>query len=301
MTFNVDDCGAPREKFLPFDPNTRPPSRTPPPLACDSQIHVFGPTHRYPVRNESVFEDTISTLEESKLMHAVIGIERCVLVHCGAVYGADNSVTYDSLKRAGPNYRGACVINEQTTDQELRDLHDVGVRSARFNFFAGVNLIYDPALFPRSVARAADMGWYIRVHPPTGGLKELYDLLDPLGDIQVQLDHYGRPNMDGGPLQDETVDLVVELLKRGNFWVQLSNAHRFTKQGPLMPDMTDVARKYYEAAPDRITWATDWPHCLAREKMENDGDILDYLFRSFPTEKEQQDILVTNPAILHQF
>ena len=36
--------------YFPFDPNPRAPAAKLPPLACDSQFHVFGPPEKYPVR-----------------------------------------------------------------------------------------------------------------------------------------------------------------------------------------------------------------------------------------------------------
>jgi 2-pyrone-4,6-dicarboxylate lactonase len=297
---SIDDPQKARQQFKSFDPFVKQPSRRAPPGACDGQIHVFGPLERFSVRPEAVFEAPTATFTAAQTMHAVLGIERCVIVQ-STVYGYDHSAMLDALKVGGDaSYRGVVMVNEETTERDLRDFHDAGVRGARFNFFPGVNMISDPASFARCVAPLAEMGWFIKVHPPTGKLGELVSLLEPLR-LQVQLDHYGRPDMTLGPDKDPTVELVAELLKRGNWWVMLSNAHRFSKSGFSMDDMAVVARRFYETASDRCVWASDWPHPLSTETMVNDGDVIDFLYSCFPTEQAQQDILVTNAEQLFQF
>lgn len=295
----IDDPPKSRQTFKSFDPDVRTPSRRAPPGACDGQIHVFGPLDRFPVRPEAVFEAPTATLAAARAMHAVLGIERCVIVQ-STVYGYDHRAMLEALEVGGEAYRGVVMVNEDTTERELIAFHDAGVRGARFNFFPGVNMISDPASFTRCVERLAEMGWFIKVHPPTGKLGELVTLLEPLR-LPVQLDHFGRPDMVQGPERDPTVGLVAELLQRGNWWVMLSNAHRFSKTGPAMDDMLEVARRFYETAPDRCVWASDWPHPLSTETMVNDGDVIDFFYRCFPAAREQQDILVANPARLFQF
>ncbi len=232
-------------------------------------------------------------------MHRTLGIRRCVIVQ-STVYGYDHSAMLDAMKQVGGDCRGVAMISASTTDRELQQLHDAGVRGARFNFFPGVNMISSPREFSRCVARVADMGWFIKVHPPTGQFVDLMDLFEPL-KIDVLIDHFGRPDMSAGPAGDKTVNKIVELLKRGNWWVMLSNAHRFSRSGPLMDDMVDVARRYSEAAPERMVWGTDWPHPLSIDKVVNDGDVLDFLYRMTPDDDQLSRTLVQNPNAIFRF
>lgn len=295
----IHDPVLPRQTFASFDPHTKAPLHRAPPLGCDAQIHVFGALDRFPVRPDAVFEAAEATVHAAREMHAVLGIERCVVVQ-STVYGYDHAAMLDALALGGDAYRGVAMISEATTEQELRTMHDAGVRGARFNFFPGVNMISDPRSFARCVDRVAEMGWFIKVHPPTGKLDDFFDLLEPLR-IDVQLDHFGRPDMHLGPQQDPTVRRVIELLKRGNWWVMLSNAHRFSRVGPAMQDMAEVAQRYHETAPDRTVWGSDWPHPLSKEKCVNDGDVIDFFYRTFPSPAQWQQILVANAARLFRF
>lgn len=290
------EISTPREVFHGFDPDTRAPSRRAPPGSCDAQIHVFGDLVRYPVRREAVFGAPDATFSAARRMHAALGIDRCVIVQ-STVYGYEHSCMLDALAEGGPQYRGCAMIDDRTTDGELRRLHDAGVRGVRFNFFAGVNLISDPAQFARAIARIAEMGWYAKLHPATGGFLDLIDMFRPLR-LPVLVDHYGRPAEPSA--SDPSIRAITDLMKGGNWWMMISNAHRFSRHAAGWDDMIPVARAYIDAAPSRIVWASDWPHPLARTKVPNDADLLEFLYRA-TDEAEQQAILVDNPASLFGF
>jgi predicted TIM-barrel fold metal-dependent hydrolase len=61
-----------------------------------------------------------------------------------------------------------------------------------------------------------------------------------------------------------------------------------------------------ETAPDRLVWATDWPHSAAfppddGRTMPNDGALLDLLADWVPDAALRARILVDNPARLYGF
>ena len=91
--------------YFPFDPNPRVPSVTLPPLACDSQFHVFGPPEKYPVRPGAAYEMPSATVAAALHMHRTLGLQRGVIVQ-PTTYGADHQATLDGIAAAGPNYRG---------------------------------------------------------------------------------------------------------------------------------------------------------------------------------------------------
>ena len=91
--------------YFPFDPNPRVPTVTLPPLACDSQFHVFGPAEKYPVRPGAAYEMPSATIDAALHMHRTLGLQRGVIVQ-PTTYGADHSATLDGIAAAGPNYRG---------------------------------------------------------------------------------------------------------------------------------------------------------------------------------------------------
>lgn len=290
------ETSTPRTKFAQFDPDVRTPIKRAPANSCDAQIHVFGDLDRYPIRPEAVFESPEAVFEEAQRMHSILGIERCVIVQSTS-YGADHRCMLDALEQGGEQYRGVAIISEETTDKEFQQLHDAGVRGARFNFFKGVNMITDPRQFNRSIDRLIEMGWFAKIHPATGEFLELYDLLKPL-KLPVLVDHYGRPGQPS--VDDPAVQALVELMKSGNWWMMISNPHRFSHDPTGWPDMVPIARAYIDAAPSRVVWASDWPHPLSLTKVPNDADLIEFLYKA-TDEDEQQAILVDNPASLFGF
>ena len=55
--------------------------------------------------------------------------------------------------------------------------------------------------------------------------------------------------------------MLLRLLENGRTWVKLSAPYEWSKAGP--PNYTDVGQLAYtlsRAAPDRMLWATNWPH-----------------------------------------
>ncbi len=63
-----------------------------------------------------------------------------------------------------------------------------------------------------------------------------------------------------------------------------------------------VARGLIMAAPDRIIWATDWPHVsYEKPNVPNDAEMLEVLYRYAPEPELRQKILVDNPARLFDF
>jgi predicted TIM-barrel fold metal-dependent hydrolase len=285
-------------QYFPFEPNTRSPKPLPPPKACDSQFHVFGSREKYPVRPGTVYEAPEATFAEARKMHRILGITRGVIVQSTA-YGIDHRAVLDALAEGGKSYRGVGVINDTVSDAELRRLHEAGIRGARFNFYKAVNFAPSIESFSHSIPRIRELGWFAKLHLGAGDLIE-YDSLFKKLKLNVVIDHLGRPDMALG-LKDPNVMKVVDLLKTGNWWVMLSNGHKQSKTGYPWNDAIPIARAYIEAAPDRVIWSSDWPHPLSTEKVPNDADLLELLYRYAPDEGERKKILVDNPATLFGF
>ncbi|MBI3376378.1 MAG: amidohydrolase family protein [Betaproteobacteria bacterium] len=286
-------------EYFPFDPNPRAPDRMPPPKSCDSQFHVFGAREEYPVRPGAAYEMPSATWEAAKRMHSALGIERGIIVQ-PTTYGADHQATLDGLVALGPNYRAcanAVVLNERD-DSYIAMLHDAGVRGARFTR-QGLGLGFSPEEFRRAVARVRELGWYAKIQPEPEGIAGNAAMFESL-DLPVLIDHMGRPDPRAGA-RDPSLDLLVELLKRGNFWVMLSLGEKISRAGPPWNDVLRVARTYIEAAPGRVVWASDWPHPVSMKRPPNEAELLELLYRIAPDEATLKRILVDNPARLFGF
>lgn len=285
--------------YLPFDPNPRSPHRPPPLRSCDSQFHVLGPADRYPPRPGAAYIMPSATWQAAKRMHAALGIERGIVVQ-PTTYGADHAVTLDGLAALGPNYKGcanAVVLNERD-DAYIARLHGAGVRGARFTR-QGLGLAFSPADFARTVGRVKELGWYVKIQPEPEGIAGQAEMFESL-DCTVLIDHMGRPDPARGAA-DPTLRKMVELLRRGNFWTMLSLSEKLSKTGFPWDDVVPMARSLVEAAPDRVVWASDWPHPVSTKQPPNEGDLMELLYRIAPEPDLLQKVLVDNPATLFGF
>jgi len=286
-------------KYFPFDPNPRRPGRMPPPQSCDSQFHVLGPTDKYPPRPGAAYEMPSATWEAARKMHRALGIERGIIVQ-PTTYGADHQATLDGLAALGPNYRACAnaVVLSERDDAYIAKLHHAGVRGARFTR-AGLGLALSPEAFGKAVARVRELGWYVKIQPEPDGILEQAPLFEEL-ELPVLIDHMGRANPAAGA-RDPSRSKLVELLRRGNFWVMLSLGEKISRAGPPWDDVIPLARALIDAAPDRVVWATDWPHPVSTRQPPNEGDLIELLYRYAPDEATLQKILVDNPARLFGF
>ena len=96
---------------------------------------------------------------------------------------------------------------------------------------------------------------------------------------------------------------MLKFLDHGRTWVKLSGAYQDTKTGPpAYADVSKVARGYVKAAPERLVWASDWPHPTEKADAKPDDAILfDLLADWAPDEAIRNRILVDNPAALYGF
>jgi predicted TIM-barrel fold metal-dependent hydrolase len=258
----------------------------------------LGPIDRYPTRPGAAYvPDAEANADAAERMHRTLGLERGVFVQATA-YGTDNRIVVDALK-GRPNYRGVVIMDDDTTDRDLRAMHEAGVRGARFNFWKQLKIVPSAASFERSIARIAELGWHARVHAVGEEWFELKALLSK-PKIPMVIDHMGHPDVKGG-VDDPTTRLLRDMLKRENWWVMISNADRVTAQAKVWDDVAPIARSFIEAAPDRAIWCTDWPHVMYTKPMPNDAELLEFLYLVAPDMAMRRKILADNPMRLHGF
>lgn len=285
-------------EYFPFDPNPRPPKVMPPPMSCDCQFHALGSEDRYPPKPDANYRMPDATIAKALEMHKTLGIERGIIVQ-PTTYGFDHQVTIDALKVAGPNYRGCAIamVLENKPESYIASLHDAGVRGGRFNFLPQLNMVPTPEKLARLVSHLKELGWYAKIQPPRTGIMDTVHLIEGIKDIPVIIDHMGRATAKEG-INSPTVKKLVELLKKGNFWILLSNGHKYSARNGIWDDMIPIARAFIEAAPDRILWASDWPHPVSTTQPPNDGDLIELLYSYTNSDEELKNILVENPALL---
>jgi predicted TIM-barrel fold metal-dependent hydrolase len=263
---------------------------------CDTHVHIWGPFDRFPLAKGARYTPPERTSDDLLALHGRLGVDRAVIVQT-TVYKADNRAMLDGIARSNGRWRGVALIDESFDDAAFRALHEGGVRGVRFGFVRHLGGVPDLALVRRTAARIAPMGWHLVLHLDAGNIPEFIDFFGEFS-LPVVVDHMGRvPVRDG---QDQApFRLLLELLKRPNWWVKVSGAERISETGPPFADAIPFAQRLIAAAPDRVLWGTDWPHPNVRWEPD-EADLVDLLPR-FADAAALQRVLVDNPARLYGF
>jgi len=274
----------------------RRPTFVLPPGTCDTHVHVWGPFDRFPVAKGAPYTPPERNKTDLLALHARLGVQRCVIVQT-SVYKADNRAMLDAIADNPTTYRGVALVDDSFGDAEYKALHDGGVRGVRFGFVKHLGGVPDIGLVKRTAGRIAAMGWHLVLHLDAVNIPEFEDLLRGF-TLPVVIDHMGRvPVADG--LDQAPFRILLDLLKRENYWVKVSGSERISAEGPPFRDAVPFARRLIMAAPDRTLWGSDWPHPNVRWEPD-EADLVD-LLPEFGDAAALRRVLVDNPARLYGF
>ncbi len=282
------------------DPNhdSRPQLKAPP-GSCDTHIHIVGPLDRFPIPPEAVIKPPEATLEAFLAMLDRIGVERAVVVQ-PSTYGTDNACTVEAVRRMGPRARGVATLDASVTDDELQRLTDAGIRGERFHMLTGGVLPWD--ILEVMAARVHAFGWHVQLQMDGRDLHEKEALLKRLPGTLV-IDHTGK-FLEPAGTDHPGFKTLLRLVEGGRCWVKLSAPYETSKAGPpAYQDVGPLAKALIAAAPERMLWATNWPHFMypRPEDRPDEAMLLDVLLHWAEDEATRRKILVDNPAELYGF
>jgi predicted TIM-barrel fold metal-dependent hydrolase len=279
----------------PPDMNLRAPRFKMPAGATDTHFHLFGPVERYPLADLREYNPPLITPAMTQQVFAKLGIQRAVVIQ-PSVYGSDNRAQLEGAAEMGIPVRAVVVLAHNTTDAELAELHAQGARGLRY-------VLAHPGGLPVSdfewwADRVKELGWHIQFLAKGPQLLELADRIEKLSCPAV-IDHIGMFNPAEG-LQQPAFKTVLRLISHAH-WVKLSGAYRLTQQAAPFPALKPFIERLLETRPDRLVWASDWPHVFVKTSIPNTTDLLNALGDWLSDEALRNGILVDNPAALYGF
>lgn len=275
---------------------TRVPNLQLPAGSCDCHAHLFGPQRRYPYHPDRRYTPPDALLEDYVAMLRTLGVERGVLVQ-PSVYMTDNRLILDTLAREAFSLRAVAVVDATVSDAELRLMDKLGVRGLRLNLRHSNGVPADIA--PRLAARIASLGWHLQFRIDSRDFVVVEPWLATL-PVDVVVDHIGQVPVAEG-VNGPAFAALRRLLDTGRCWVKLSAPMRMSDGEYPYADVLPFVQALVRAAPERLLWATDWPHTTLTKRMPNDGDLVDLLADWLPTSALRQQVLVDNPARLYGF
>ena len=280
-------------------PPPRAPRRPLPEGACDSHAHVFGPSDRYPYATGTQYRPADRayfppdvTVDDYVALLAALGVRHAVLVQPN-IYGSDHRCLLNALARFNGGARGIGVVSMTASDEELRALHQAGLRGVRFH---GVGAHHMDALRDFS-ARLSAMTWHIQIY---ASLDWIAAHAAPLATLAcpVVFDHFAGLQLDA-PGVERDFQTLLRLVAEGPVWVKLSAPFRVMPRSPPYHALAGRARALADAAPHRLLWGSDWPYLRVAAPLPDGGDLLDALAEWLPHSDHLRAVLCDNPRTLY--
>jgi len=264
--------------------------------ACDCHMHIFDT--RYPLAAKARRKEADAPVSEYRKLQKALGLERVVVVQPTA-YGTDNRCTLAAIAELGSGARGIAVIDDAVTDAEIARLSVAGMRGVRFRMLDNPELPWE--LLPRMAARIAAHGWHIQFQMDGRELHSREALLRSL-PCELVIEHIGK-FLEPVAVDHPGFQALLRLIDGGRCWVKLSGAYMTSKSGPpRYEDVGVLAKALVRHAPDRMVWASNWPHPLpAGSVRPDDALMLDLLLDWAPDDKTRDRVLADNPATLYGF
>ena len=262
---------------------------------CDTHMHIYDA--RYPTAPTATFTPPDALVADYLKVRARLGITRTVVVQ-PSTYGTDNRCTLNAIAALGPSTRGVVVVDQSVSDAELDWMTKIGVRGIRFHMMEGGALPWD--ILETMAARVGNFGWHVQLQLDGRKLPEREALLKSLPGTLV-VDHVGK-FMEPVPTDHPAFRVLLKLVESGRTYVKLSAPYNWSKSGP--PNYSDVGRlatALANAAPERMLWATNWPHPVPNTPIPDDAWVLDMMLEWLPDDAMRHKTFVDNPARLYGF
>lgn len=256
-------------------PAPRAPKTAPPVGACDAHVHLVGGPDDFPlwdgrVENPAPGVDFDGWLARYRDHLATLGFTKGLIVH-SILYGTDNSITVEALRRLGPNFKGVGLLADDASDGDLDAFVEHNLKAVRLNYVHGGVLSWQGAktMAPRLAERGLHIQMLLHSHLHMAELAQEIRVLP----VPLVIDHIGWPDVPLGP-RDRGFQTLLGLLADGHVHVKLSALYR------LCPAPFDLAAPFIEALvaanPEGCLWGSDWPHLMLNgAPMPQAGDLLD--------------------------
>jgi len=276
-------------------------------LGCDTHVHVIGASRHFPMVPNRHYTPGSASADDLRQHLYRQGLGRVVIIQ-PSVYGTDNSCMIAALAELGPHARGIAVLDRTISATELQQLNAQGIRGIRLNFESSANHSIDQLQEALGywASRIETLGWHIQVYAPFTVTAASSERINSL-TIPVVLDHFAL-----WPAHEKETEVklkVLKLLEDGNIYIKLSASYRQPEFNSNQ--LTQLAHQLLRVRPDRLLWASDWPHTnrepgvdalsVSRYREVEHAHLLNERNEWLLTSKAKEDVLIHNPARLYRF
>jgi predicted TIM-barrel fold metal-dependent hydrolase len=266
--------------------------------ACDSHMHVFGPTDKYKGVPEARYTAPKSDVDTYLATADALHLQRMVFTQA-SFYATDNSYLLHALECVGNRGRAVVMLPANADTKMIDDFTHRGVVGLRLDLFKMAKMGFSSADVFVEVMKAAKIaksaGWHVEIYSPGPYIR---DLMDRFGDIPVEfsINHMGY--MTRADVPEEDFVRFTRAIRNERCWVKLCGSYRISKYDN---DTTadDMAKALVAACPDRLVWGSDWPH-IPICSLDTSA-LLNKLADWAPDDAARKKILSDNPARLYGF
>ncbi|MCF2870043.1 amidohydrolase family protein [Octadecabacter sp. G9-8] len=272
-------------------PAPKAPKIAPPAGSCDAHVHLVAGQKDFPlwdgrVENPAEGPDFDGWLSLYRAHLDALGFTKGLIVH-SILYGTDNSVTVETLKRLGGNFRGVGLLPDTATDAQLDQFVDQNLKAVRLNYVHGGVLSWDGA---KTLApRLADRGLHIQMLLHSHLHMEELDADIRALPVPLVIDHVGWPDLSLGT-DDPGFPRLLKLVSDGHVHIKLSAIYR------LCPAPYDQAAPFIAALvaanPEGCLWGSDWPHLMLNGAQMPDAATLLDAFHDVVTRDDHRETIL---------
>jgi D-galactarolactone isomerase len=262
--------------------------------ACDCHVHIYDGLQA--LAPTATFKPPFAPVVKYQEVQQELGTSRVVVIQPTG-YGFDNTCTLESISKLGRGARGIAVVKPDIGEAELTSLHACGIRGIRFMMLSGGLLPWET--LGELASKIAPLGWNINLQLDGHELHMHEPLLKEL-PCKLVIDHIGK-FLAPVEIHDPSFRALCRLLDKGQCWIKLSAPYESSRSGPA--DYADVKeRTQYLAShyPDRVLWASNWPHPNVNPEPSNTA-MLNWTLQFVTQTAAQRKLLVDNPAEVYGY
>ncbi|KSV89947.1 amidohydrolase [Sinorhizobium sp. GL28] len=224
-----------------------------------------------------------------------LGIDRVIITQ-GNAHQRDNANTLACVGAMGAAARAVVVIDETTSDADMRALSASGAVGARIMDLPGGAVGLDALEAVDARAHAAD--WMIAVQFDGNRILDHLPRLERIRSRWV-LDHHGKFFAGVDPDGPE-IAALLKLIDRGNVWFKFAGVYESSRAEWPYEDVAAFSRRIADHAPERIIWGSNWPHNMIRktEDYPDDARLAELVLGWLADDRAKHLALVENPEHL---
>ncbi len=266
--------------------------------AVDAHVHLVAGAAEFPlwegrVEDPAPGPDFDGWLELYRKHLETLGFSKGLIVH-SILYGTDNSVTVEAVRRMGAGFKGVGLLPDGADAAALDQFVAWNMVAVRLNYVHGGVLSWEGA--KAMAPQLAERGLHIQMLAHADRhMEELENDVRAL-PCPVVFDHLGWP-ADGMTPDSAGFQALLRLVSEGHAYVKLSAPYRMCDAPYSDADRCIAA--LIAANPERCMWGSDWPHLmLGGAQMPQSAALLNAIDRLIPDTQTRHAILVDTPTRL---